>query len=175
MRRTLPVVAFCPMNSTRLSHELRRSNAAFMKQRRAIVGLSALSIGIMSVIALYQTGVIKHLPNPPLPKFDAEKVNSSAEGYSRFDTPDAVLALGSYSATLALAAMGGKARARTRRWAPLALAAKAAFDAYQGVRLTLDQKLRQKAYCLGCLIVATASFAMLPLALPEARAALRQR
>ncbi len=29
------------------------------------------------VVSLYQTGVISHLPDPPLPVFDADKVDAS--------------------------------------------------------------------------------------------------
>lgn len=163
------------MNATRLSNELRHGEGHYLKQRRAMVGLSLIAIGAMGVISLYQTGIIKHLPEPPLPKLDADKVDASDEAYSRFDTPDAVLGLGNYAATLGLAAMGGKDRAKTQRWIPLALAAKASFDAFQGIRLTLNQKFKQKAYCIWCLVAAAASVALLPLALPEARAALREK
>jgi uncharacterized membrane protein len=90
------------------------------------------------------------------------------------DTPDAVLGLGSYAATLGLAAMGGKSRRKTQRWIPLALAAMAGFDAFQGVRVTVDQRLKQKAFCVWCLIAAAASVVMPWFALPEARAALHR-
>jgi uncharacterized membrane protein len=163
------------MNATRLSYELRRADGGYLKQRRAIVGLSLVAIGAMGIISLYQTGIIRHLPEPPLPKLDADKVDASAEAYSHFDTPDAVLGLGNYAATLGLAAMGGKDRSQTRRWIPLALAAKAALDAFQGVRLTVDQTVKQRAYCFWCLLTAAASIAMLHFAIPEARAAWKRK
>lgn len=163
------------MNPTRLSYELRISDGGCLKQRRAIAGLSLVAIAAMGVISLYQLGLVKHLPQPPLPKLNADKVDASAEAYSRFNTPDAVLGLGNYAATLGLAAMGGKQRAKTQRVVPLALAAKTAFDAYQGVRLVIDQTVKQKAYCIWCLVAAAASVAMLPFAIPEARAAWRRK
>lgn len=162
------------MNATRLSYELRRTSGGYLKQRRAIVGLSLAAIGAMGLISLYQTGVIRHLPDPPLPKLNADKVDGSAEAYSLFDTPDSVLGLGNYAATLGLAAMGGKNRARMSPWIPIALAAKTAFDAFQGVRLLVDQTVKQKAYCAWCLLAAAASIAMFPFSVPEARDALRK-
>ncbi|MGN6554517.1 MAG: vitamin K epoxide reductase family protein [Verrucomicrobiota bacterium] len=159
------------MNPARLSRELRTAQDSYLKQRRAIAGLSLVAIGAMGIISLYQLGIIKHLPQPPLPKLDADRVDASAEAYSLFDTPDAVLGLGNYAVTLGLAAMGGKDRAKTRPWIPLALAAKAGFDALQGVRLTVDQTVKQKAYCIWCLVAAAASVALFPLSLAEARAA----
>ena len=59
----------------------------------------------MGFIFLYQLGLIKHLPEPPLPGFNADKVDASSEAYAYFATPDAVLGLTSYAITIGLAAM----------------------------------------------------------------------
>jgi hypothetical protein len=91
--------------------------------------LSLAAIGSMGMIVLYQTGIIKHLPEPPLPGLDADTVDAAAQAYAYFMTPDGVLGLGNYAVTLGLAAMGGQNRARTHPWIPLALAAKVALDA----------------------------------------------
>ena len=81
---------------------------------------------------------------------------------------------GSYAVTLGLAALGGPDRARTRPWVPLALAGKVALDALQAGKLTWDQWARHRAFCSWCLLAAGATLAMVPLVLPEARAALEQ-
>ena len=70
--------------------------------------------------------------------------------------------------------MGGKDRARTQPWIPLALAAKVAFDTSQAIRLTVDQATKQKAFCFWCLLSAASTFATVPLVIPETRAAIRQ-
>jgi hypothetical protein len=75
------------MNATRLSYELRRGEGGYLKQRRAMIGLSLVAIGAMGFISLYQTGIIKHLPEPPLPKLNADKVDASEDAYSLFETP----------------------------------------------------------------------------------------
>jgi len=160
-------------NATRLSRELRTQTSPDLRRRRGIVGLSMLASATMGLIALYQTGLIKHLPEPPLPMLDADKVNGSPQAYERFATPDAILGLGSYAATMGLAAMGGADRLRTMPWVPLALAAKVAFDAANAAKLTADQWTKHRAFCLWCLLAASATFAMVPLAIPETIAAAR--
>jgi hypothetical protein len=46
-----------------------------------VVGLSLAALGSMGFIFLYQLGLIKHLPEPPLPGFNADKVDASSEAY----------------------------------------------------------------------------------------------
>jgi uncharacterized membrane protein len=157
--------------ATRLSRELRTDTSPSLRRRRGIVGLSMLASASMGLIALYQTGLIKHLPEPPLPLMNADKVDASAEAYSRFSTPDAILGLGSYAATMGLAAMGGAGRVSEMPWVPLALAAKVAFDTANAARLFVDQWTKYRAFCFWCVLAAAATFAMVPLAIPETVAA----
>ena len=134
---------------------------------------SLIAIGSMGFIALYQMGVIKHLPEPPLSGLDADKVDGSEEAYSHLQMGDAFIGLGSYAATMGLAAMGPKNRAKTQPWIPLALATKAGADAAQAAKLTYDQFAKHKAACMWCLLAAAATFVTAALAIPEARAATR--
>jgi len=157
-----------------LSRELRTGSGEFLARRRKIVALSLVAAGSMMPISLYQMGVIPHLPEPPIPGLDADKVDAAGEAYAILATPDAVLGFGSYAATLALAAMGGERRAETRPWIPLALAAKVALDAAFAAKLTRDQWVKHRAFCSWCLLGAGASFATVPQVVPEARAALRR-
>jgi uncharacterized membrane protein len=162
------------MKAKELSVQLRQGTGDFLPQRRGIVGLSLIAIGSMGLITLYQMGLIKHLPEPPLPRLDADKVDASAEAYSRFSTPDGVLGIGNYAMTMGLAAMGGKDRAKEQPWIPLALAAKVGFDTSQAVRLFVDQLTKQKAFCSWCLLAAGTTLATIPLVIPETVAAIRQ-
>ena len=156
------------MTPKQLSRQLREDEDHSLNRRRGIVACGLAAAGAMGVIALYQIGIIKHLPDPPLPGFDADKVDASEEAYSYFQTPDAFIGLGSYAATMGLAAMGAKNRAETRPWLPLALLAKTTADAAQAAKLTIDQWTKHKAFCFWCLLAAAATFAALPLAVPEA-------
>ena len=162
------------MNPKELSRELRQGRGDFLEERRGIVAMSLAAIGCMGLIVLYQIGIIKHLPEPDLPVLDADKVDASEEAYSYFETPDAAIGLGSYAVTLSLAAMGGKDRAKTQPWIPLALAVKTVADAAQAAKLTYDQFAKHKAACIWCLIAAAATFASAALAIPEAKMSIRE-
>lgn len=159
-------------SAAELSRQLRCASGQFLPQRRATVALSLVAIGAMGLISLYQMGLLKHLPSPPLPGLDSDRVDSSPEAYSRFSTPDGTLALGSYAATLALAAMGGQDRARKQPWVPLALGAKVGFDVAQVLRMMLVQWRKYRAFCFWSLLAAAATVATVPLAFGESRAAL---
>jgi len=156
-----------------LSRELRTESSPDLRRRRGVVALSLTASAAMGLIALYQTGIIKQIPEPPLPLLNAEKVNGSAQAYRKFAAPDAVLGLGSYAATMTLASIGGKDRVHEMPLLPLALAAKVAFDVANAAKLTVDQWTKHRAFCIWCLIAASATFAMAPLVVPEAIAAAR--
>ena len=157
-----------------LGVELRDATDVFLEHRRLGAVLTLVSMGSLAVVALYQLGVLKGLPEPPLSGLDAEKVNGSAEAYALLKTPDAVLGLGSYAATLGLVAMGGADRAQTQPFIPLALAAKAGLDTLQAASLTGKSWTNFRAFSLYSLITVTATFLTLPTVWPEALAAWRQ-
>ncbi len=158
----------------KLSKELRRSEDSSLRQRRGVVGLSLVGMGAMGLITLYQMGIIKHLPEPPLPRMNADKVDASADAYQMLATPDAAFGLASYAGTIVLASMQGSDRAQAAPWIPLTLAVKVAADAAVAAKLTANQWTRQRAFCFWCLTGAGATFATLPLVLPEAYTALRR-
>lgn len=157
-----------------LSEQLRQSSEEFLPQRRAIATLSLFAISSLSLISLFQTGIIKHLPDVPLPGLhtDTEKVNASRDAYALLEVPDGIIGLGSYAATMGLAAMGGANRARKQPWIPLLLTTKLGFDISQAIRLINTQR-HEGAFCFWCLLTAGATFLSVPLAIPETVAALR--
>ncbi len=159
------------MTPEELSRALREGDEPFLQKRRWIVGLSLFNIVAMGAISLFQMGILKHVPEIHLPGEDADKINGSAQAYEILQTPDAVLAIGSYAATAALAAMGPPDRARTLPWAALGMGVKALADAAFSIKLLIDQPTKYKAYCSWCVTGALATLAVVPLALPEARAA----
>ncbi len=161
-------------NPETLSRELRLGSGRFLQRRRRVLGLSLVASGAMAPIALYQMGVIRHLPEPPLPRLNADKVDAAAEAYAMLRTPDAVLGLVSYAVTAWLATLGGEDRAKAHPWVPLAMAGKVAIDAAAGAKLTVDQWTRHRAFCTWCLLAAGASIATVPQVIPEARAALQR-
>ncbi len=164
------------MDAKQLNLQLREGSQSFLGQRCGIVGLSLTAMGALSLITLYQMGILKHLPEPPLPglEMDADKVNSSDDAYSMFSMPDGIIGLGSYAATVGLAALGGEDRAYKQPWIPLILAAKVGFDTYQAMQLIKSQTTEYKAYCFWCLTTAGATFVTIPLVIPETFAAIRR-
>lgn len=69
------------LNPTQLSEELREGKNPHMTGRRWIVGLSLLGGTMGEVVTLYQTGIVSHLPDPPVPIFDADRVYASEYAY----------------------------------------------------------------------------------------------
>ena len=161
------------ISASTLSRQLREDGKGYLPYRRVVVGASLVATAAMGMISLYQIGILKHLPEPPLPLLNADRVDASAEAYSRYESPDGALGLNSYGTTLLLAAMGGRDRAQTHPWLPLALAAKATFDLAQAIRLTRDQWTKYRTFCFGCLMAVGSTVIAWPLVLPEAWSALR--
>lgn len=162
------------LSPAELSSDLREGSSTFLNFRRAIVGLSFFSGAIMGGIALYQIGILKRIPEPRWPGLNAEKVNGSAEAYSHFATPDALLGVVNYAVTACLAGMGAQTRSATHPWIPISMAAKALLDAAAAGKLTIDEWTKHRAFCFWCLLATSATFAALPFTVPEARAAFRE-
>lgn len=152
--------------------EMREGSTTTLGRRRKSLGLCLAGIASLGVITLYQTGILKHLPDPPVPGFNADEVHGSAQAYRLLSVPDAVLGVGSYAATLGLIAMSGAERANEHPWIPIAAAAKAGVDALLSAKLAADQATKYHAFSLWSLVVALSTFATLPLVIPEARDAI---
>ena len=146
--------------------ELRTAAGPLVNNRRAIAGLSILSATVLGGIALFQVGILKHLPDPPWPAFDADAVHGSPEAYRLLGTPDALLGMASYSVTACLAAMGSADRGRAC-WIPLAMGAKTAADAAMAIRLGLKQATQFRKYSIWSLLVTASTLGALALAIPE--------
>lgn len=157
-----------------LSAQLRHDTSGSMKRRRGIIGLCMLATASLAVVAAYQAGILKRVPEPDLPLLDADKVDASAEAFQQLSTPDAFIGITSYGVTMMLAAMGGPRRAKGHPYIPLALAAKMSFDVLGAGKLAVDQWTKHKAFCSWCMLASAATFAAAPLVIPEARDSFRQ-
>lgn len=163
-----------PLSPEELGRELRTSSGAFLDRGRKIVKLTFFSCSVLGLIALYQTGILKKLPPSRWRAFDAEKVNGSAQAYSILSTPDALLGLTSYAVTACLAGMGSGDRWKTHPLIPVGMGLKVLGDAAFAGKLTMDECTKFRAFSMWSLLTAGATFAALPLAIPEAKAAIRQ-
>jgi hypothetical protein len=156
-----------------VSDALRRGAGNFLTQRRRVALLQTATAATLSVVGLYQFGVLRSVPEPPLPGLDANRVDASGEAYSLLHTPDSSLGIASAGMSLALAGMGNANRYREQPWIPLALLAKSLLDAAGGVFLTAEQLTKHKRVCSWCIATAALLVATVPAALPEAQAAYR--
>ena len=153
----------------RVSDDLRRRTSPHLRRRRRQTALMTGATAAMGLITLYQTGLVRHLPDPPLPGFDSDKVDASGEAYQTLKTPDATLGIAGYGTTLALIGMGGADRAGRRPWIPLLATAKLAYDGAGAAWLTAEQVTKHRALCFYCLLASAATWGALADSLPEAR------
>lgn len=160
--------------AARTSADLRDGDSRLLRLRRRTAALSLGASAAMGVVAAFQHGLLRHVPEPPLPFLDADRVDASPEAYTVLRTPDAALGLASYAVTLVLAGMGPGDRAQRRPILPLALAAKVLVDAASGLYLTAEQASKHRRFCSWCLAAAVASVATVPQVVPEAKLALRE-
>jgi uncharacterized membrane protein len=157
-----------------VSDALRRGAGEFLERRRRIALLQTATAATLSVVGLYQFGLLKTVPEPRLPGLGAERVDASGEAYVVLNTPDATLGIASAGVSLILAGMGGARRHQERPWIPLALLVKSLIDAAGGLCLTAEQLTKHKRVCSWCTASAALLVATVPTALPEARAAWRE-
>lgn len=158
---------------SQLSRQLRLGGTPDLERRRTVLGLSMVGAAAGIIVSLYQTGVISHLPDPPVGPFDSDKVDASDYAYKRAQTPDGLAMLVTYGVTALLAGAGSEDRARRRPWLPLALAAKVAADVATNMMLAREEWAANRALCVYCQAANLASVASLPLVIPEAHTALR--
>lgn len=155
------------MNPTQLSYELRKGQSPDLTRRRWIIRLSLFGTAMGQLVALYQTGILSRLPDPPLPLIDSNRVDASDYAYKRFNTPDGVMMVTTYAVTATLAAAGGKNRVQEQPLLPLAMGTKLLYDVMTTVKLGQEEWQENKALCIYCQTATVATIASALLALPE--------
>jgi uncharacterized membrane protein len=139
-------------NPDQLRHDLRDTNAPGILLRRALIGTSLIGIATMGIVTLFQSGAIKHLPDPPIKGFDSDKVNSSDTAFG-WGMPDAPLSIVSHAVNIALAVFGRGDRAETQPWAPLLATAAAAPSAVVSAKYVFYQMpVKEKGWCPYCIV-----------------------
>lgn len=158
-------------SAEQLSNELRNGESADLTRRRWIIGLSMVGSTMAQVVSMYQTGIIKELPDPPLPFFDSDRVDASNYAYSRLDTPDGFMMLANYAITGWLAGAGGKDRAKENPILPIAMAGKTLLDTVTSLELAREEWSENKAFCAYCQVATACSALSFLLSIPEAMTA----
>ena len=162
---------FLNSNPQQLRRELQEGETEHIKLRRGIIGLSLIGMGAMAAVSLLQTGIVKHLPDPPINSFHSDEVNSSDTAYM-LGVPDGPVSLASLAANIPIAAFGGINRAQERPWVPLFAAGKAAIEAVIASWYFYQMPAKERAWCGYCITGALANIGIFALTLPEAKEAL---
>ena len=152
-----------------LRRDLQRGSTTHLRLRRGIIGTSVSGMASMVPVTMLQTGLIHHLPDPPLKGFHSDAANSSLIAY-KFGVPDGAMSVASFAVNIPLAAFGGADRARTKPLIPLIAGAKAGIDAVVSAWY-FDKMRRGKKWCPYCIAGAISSLAVFLLSVPEARSA----
>lgn len=156
----------------KLGRALRKDRSPLMRRRRIAVGLSLASTATLGFISLFQTGIIRKLPDPPIKRFKASAVSSSGEGYL-MGIPDALLGMVSYTVTASLIAGGPPDRVRKLPWLPAAAMVKTGLDTIVSLRLARIQFRDLRLYCVYCLAATGMTVAAAPLTWGEGVKAVR--
>lgn len=156
------------LSPNQLSRELRQDRSPDMRSRRLVIGLSLFGAAMAQIVSLYQTGIVNHLPDLPLPVFDADQVDALDYAYKRLSTPDGLIMLANYAATAWLA---GARCAQDAPWLPILTVAKIGGDTLTALQLAREEWADHKNLCAYCQVATLASAVSLVLALPEARQA----
>ncbi len=157
-------------NPQTLRRELQQSESEEVRRRRKIIGLSLVGIAAMTAVSLFQTGIVKHLPDPPIDGFDSDKVNSSDTAYA-LGVPDGTLSLASLAANVPIAAFGGENRASEMPLVPILAAGKAVVEAAVASWYFYQMPTKEKAWCGYCIAGAATNIGIAWLTLPEAKQA----
>jgi uncharacterized membrane protein len=145
------------MDAIAIREALRNGDSEDLDRRRKIILLSTLALCDFGFIALYQTGVIKKLPDIPLPIFDSNKVNGSKDSY-QMGTPDATIATLNHAMNIVLSAAGGNEAASRKPGFDVALGAVVLGNAAGAVRFMMNMITKQKKICIYCTAGAIINF-----------------
>ena len=113
-----------------------------------------VALGTLVAVALFQTGAIDVLPDPPGEIFASERITLSKMAHPA-GVPDSLLGLGSYGATLTLLLLAGK-----HSWAKRALGAKLVLDAGAASFNAVRQVVHFGKLCSWCTGTALATAVM---------------
>lgn len=161
------------MNVDAIRDTLRNDSSKDAKERRKLIALSALGLVDFSIISLYQTGVIRHLPDIPLPIFDSNKVNAAKDAY-QFGVPDGPVSAVVYGLTMVMASASGTDKANRSPLFDVALGATVAGNAGGALYYLYDMVFKQKKICLYCVTGAAINIASAVIVAPLVKKSLKK-
>lgn len=135
-----------------------------------IVSFSLLGIAAMTPVSLLQLGVVRHLPDPPIPGFDSDRVNLSQTA-SVLGVPDGPISLASFVVNLPAARLLDPVR---HPRLTIAFGAKAAIEAVVAGWYFAQMPRRERAWCGYCIAAFVGSVGVLAATIPRVRRAARR-
>lgn len=154
------------MNTVALKTKWRKADGdQELRSKRRLIFLSALGLIDFSIITLYQTGIIRRLPDVPLRFFDSNQVNAAPSAY-RFGAPDGAIGSLAYATTMVLACAGETKNGKNAKFTDLLLAGTVAGNAAGATYYLYEMAFKQKKACVYCLAGAAINFASVALVAP---------
>ena len=147
------------MDITAIRDELLHDSDPALRRRRTIATIAAFLAAEFALLGLRQYGVIRRLPDVPLPGFDANAITTARAAYP-FGIPDTALAVIGCGSLIALATAGG--RSGRSRWLDRGLVAGVAAGAL-GAVVYLAQMVKLRRVCAYCVTGAAGLLALVPL------------
>ncbi len=145
---------------------LRYEKSKSLSRRRKIALMAILGMLDFAIITLYQSGILKHLPDLPFKPFDSDFVNGSETAY-KMGAPDGATGASAYGTILVLALFGGKRGLLRNKLVDKLLFGAVAVNALGGLYYLYEMAFKQKRVCLYCVTGALLNFLMVPLAKKE--------
>ncbi|MCO5168752.1 MAG: hypothetical protein M9894_20625 [Planctomycetes bacterium] len=152
---------------------LRNDRSTSMVRRRRIALLAALGLADFALISLYQTGVIRHLPDLPGRLFDSDQVNASHKAYA-WGLPDGTTGAMLYALTLMLATAGGTRATGRPPFLSLVMGGVVGVGVVGALDYLRDMVFEQRRVCLYCVTGAALNLGMGAIAAREVGEALRE-
>jgi uncharacterized membrane protein len=148
-------------------------NPSSRRHRLPIAGLALVGFLIAGYLALIQLEVLERVWDPIF-GFESSRAVLESSFSRALPVPDAAPGAASYALELVLELAGPEDRFASRPWLPLAFGALVLFAAAVSVFLIVMQAAVIESWCALCLASAGIALAIVPLAMPEVLAALRQ-
>ena len=146
------------MKPFEIRQALTKGKGDDLNRKRQVMLLSAIGLVDFSIISLYQTGVIKRLPDLPFKIFDSNKVNKSPQAYA-MGVPDGPVSAAVYAATMILATAGGTESSGRKPIADVMLGGAVLGNTAGAVYYLYDMIFKQKKVCLYCVTGAVINIA----------------
>ncbi len=139
------------MRTAAIRHELLNSTDEDLQRRRKVVALSAAGLCDFAFISLYQSGVIKRLPELPFKSFDSNKVNAAVDAY-KMGAPDATISAWIYATNMILATVEGTESSGRKPVYDVLLGGTVAANTGGALYYLYDMVFKQKKVCPYCIV-----------------------